>query len=274
MISTNTYRALALSSCMLLGTVTNALGAEETDNAPPEQGWSMADHYWDAAEMAKSREAVRREHGAAQITFLQADRFEYRTGEGDPEFLWDVQGWYGGDKNKLWIKTEGEYGFDASAFEEAEVQALWSRAISRYFDLQAGLRHDFAPGDDRTFAVFGVQGLAPYWFEVDAAAFISDDGDISARIELEYELLLTQRLILQPRTELNLAIQDVPANGVGSGLSSAEIGMRLRYEIKREFAPYIGVSWAGAVGETADIARANGEDPSSVSFVAGLRMWF
>ncbi len=251
--------------------------AQETQNAEEqssERGWSQADEYWGREEMAASRAAVQKEHGASTTYFVQADRFEYRSNEGEPQFLWDAQGWYGGDKNKLWIKSEGEYSFDADEFEDAEVQALWSRGISRYFDVQAGVRHDFAPGDDRTFGVFGAQGLAPYWFEVDAAAFVSGEGDASARIELEYELLLTQRLILQPRTELNFAIQDVPENGVGSGLSTAEAGMRLRYEIKREFAPYIGVSWERAVGETADFARADGEDPSAVSFVAGLRLWF
>lgn len=245
---------------------------EETENKEP--GWSAADEYWDPQAMKDARRAVREEHGAGKTFFIQGERLEYRSNEGAPLFLWDGQAWWGGDKDKLWIKTEGEYSFDEKVFEDAEVQALWSRAFSRYFDLQAGLRQDFAPGGDRTFGVLGVQGLAPYWFEVDAAAFVSDDGDVSARIELEYELLLTQRLVLQPRTELNFAVQDVPENGVGSGLSTAEIGARLRYEIRREFAPYVGVSWERAVGETADLARTDGEDPSSVSFVAGVRFWF
>ena len=122
--------------------------------------------------------------------------------------------------------------------------------------------------------MFGVQGLAPYWFEVDAAAFVSDDGDVSARLEAEYELFLTQKLILQPRAELDFAVQDVPELGIGSGLSTAEAGLRLRYEFRREFAPYIGVSWRRAFGETADFTRADGEDVESISFVAGLRLWF
>ena len=262
----------------LLAIMTIAIGstaiAQNKQQTEETSGWSAADEYWDPAAMAEARRNVLREHGATKTYFLQAERLEYRSNDGSPVFLWDGQGWYGGDRDKLWVKTEGEYSFDQDAFEEAEIQALWSRAFARYFDLQAGVRHDFAPGSDRTFGVIGVQGLAPYWFEVDAAAFISDDGDVSARIELEYELLLTQRLVLQPRTELNFAIQDVPEYGVGSGLSTAEVGARLRYEIKREFAPYIGVSWERAVGETADFVRADGEDPSSVSFVAGLRIWF
>ncbi|MEZ5895414.1 MAG: copper resistance protein B [Parvularculaceae bacterium] len=236
--------------------------------------WSAADQYWDPAAMADARRAVQKQHGATTNYFAQGDRLEYRTNEGEPKFLWDAQGWWGGDRNKLWLKSEGEYSFEEDSFEEAEIQALWSRAITRFFDFQAGVRHDFAPGDDRTFGVLGVQGLAPYWFEVDAALFISDEGDVSARIEVEYELLLTQRLILQPRSELNFAIQDVPQYSIGSGLSSVELGARLRYEIKREFAPYIGVDWTRSIGETADFVRADGRDPSGISFVAGVRLWF
>ena len=267
-----------LSACLLSVIVFSGAAqswAEESEDlADPQGGWSMADRYWDPAAMAEARRAVQKEHGASKSYFLQADRFEYRTNEGDPQLLWDAQGWYGGDRNKLWLKSEGEYSIDSDEFENAEIQALWSRAFTRYFDVQAGIRHDFAPGDDRTFAVVGVQGLAPYWFEVDVAAFVSEDGDISARIELEYELLLTQRLILQPRAEINFAVQSVPESTVGSGLSTAEIGLRLRYEIKRQFAPYVGISWERAVAETADFVRADGEDPSRISFVAGLRFWF
>ena len=221
-----------------------------------------------------ARAHMQKHHGGQTLSYVELERFEYRTNEGDPLLLWDAQGWFGGDINKLWVKTEGEYDFDADAFEEAEVQALWSRAIGGFFDAQIGLRHDFAPGDDRTFGVIGLQGLTPYLFEVDAAVFISDDGDVEARVEAEYELLITQRLILQPRTELSFAAQDIPEYHVGSGLSSVEMGARLRYEFSRQFAPYMGVSWARAVGDSADFAIADGEDPGSVSFVAGIRTWF
>lgn len=217
---------------------------------------------------------VHRHHGGQTLSYVDLERLEFRTNEGDPLFLWDVQGWYGGDRNKLWLKSEGEYDVESDALETGEVQALWSRAISAFFDVQGGVRQNFAAGDDRTYGVIGVQGLAPYLFEIDAAMFVSSDGDVSARIEADYELLLTQRLILQPRTELNFAFQDAPQHEEGAGLSSAEIGARLRYEIRREFAPYIGVSWERSVGNTADFVRANGEDPTSVSFVAGVRMWF
>ena len=158
--------------------------------------------------------------------------------------------------------------------EEAELQLLYSRAIARFWDLQAGIRQDFRPRPTRTYGVFGVQGLAPQWFEVDVAAFVSDEGDVSARALAEYDLFVTQRLILQPLGELNFALQDVPELGVGSGLNSVELGLRLRYEIEREFAPYVGVSWTRLMGDTEDFARAEGENVEPLSLVAGIRVWF
>ena len=183
-----------------------ATAATAQDNPPL---WSQADAYNDPQEMADARQAVLDEHGAGTTYYVLADRFEYQSGEGDPSLLLDGQAWWGGDRNKLWLKTETEYSFEADAFEEAEVQALWSRAISRYFDFQAGLRHDFSPDPSRTYAVAGIQGLAPYWFEVDAALFVSNKGDVSARLEAEYEMMLTQRLILQPRAEADISFQTV-----------------------------------------------------------------
>lgn len=240
----------------------------------PANAQDAADAYYGAEEMAAARSALKKDVGGQTNYFVQAERLEVQIPHGDPLMLWDVQGWYGGDVRKLWIKTEGEYLFDQDRFEEAEVQVLYSHAIGPFFDVQAGLRHDFEPDPSRSFAVIGVQGTAPYWFEVDAAAFISDDGDVSARIEAEYELLITQRLIAQPRLELNFAAQDVDALNIGAGLSTAELGMRLRYEIKREVAPYIGISWSRSVGETARFARTDGDEVSETAFVAGLRLWF
>lgn len=225
-------------------------------------------------QMAASHAATRHEMGGGAQTFLQAERFEYQTNEGDGRIFWDAQGWYGGDRNKLWIKSGGEYALDPDGLEEAEAQALWSRAISPFFDAQAGIRHDFDPGPSRTYGVTGIQGLAPYGFEIDAAAFLSHKGDVSARIEAEYELLLTQRLILQPRAEIELAAQDAPEQGIGAGLARGEAGLRLRYEITREVAPYIGVEWRRSFGETAGFARAAGENAGSAGFIAGLRLWY
>lgn len=223
---------------------------------------------------AAVRAHMQQHHGASRLAYVIADRFEYQSNGGDPVLLWDAQGYYGGDLNKIWLKTEGEFDFADDKFKEAEIQALYSRAIGSFWDFQAGVRHDFAPFEDRTYGVIGIEGLAPYFFEVDAAAFVSGHGDVTARIEADYELLLTQRLILQPRVELNFAAQDIPELETGSGLSTAETGLRLRYEVRREIAPYVGVSWTRSVGDTADFRRAAGEDPSAVSVVAGLRLWF
>ena len=212
-------------------------------------------------------------HGAMKTSKLLVDQLEAKVRNGRDGYAWDGQGWYGGDIDKLWIKTEGEGAFGETV-EKAEVQALWSHAIDPWFDLQAGIRYDFRPDPERAYLALGVQGLAPYWFEVDAAAFVSNKGDVSARLEAEYDLRLTQKLILQPRAEFDLALQDVPELGIGSGLSSGEIGARLRYEIRPEFAPYVGVEYERAFGGTAAFRRAAGEDRGGWSLLLGLRTWF
>jgi len=205
--------------------------------------------------------------------FLLIDRLEAGFGGGDNINAWDAQGWIGGDYNKFWFKTQGE-GVQGKYPEDAEIQALYSRTISPFWDFQAGAGYDIRPKPERGHAVIGVQGLAPQWFEVDAAAFLSNKGDATFRLDVEYELLLTQRLILQPRAEINAAAQAIPELALGSGITHSELGLRLRYEIRREFAPYIGVSWKKAWGDTANIVRAAGAETSSLYFVAGLRLWF
>jgi copper resistance protein B len=232
-----------------------------------------ADAVYGAQAMAAAREALRQEHGATRTGKLLLDRLEYRLANGRDGYAWDAQGWYGGDIDKLWLKSEGEGGF-GEGLERGEVQALWSRAIDPWFDLQLGFRHDFGHGPDRSYLALGVQGLAPYWFEVDAAAFVSDKGDITARFEAEYDLRITQKLILQPVAELDFSLQDVPELRIGSGLSSAEAGLRLRYEVRPEFAPYIGVEYERGFGGTARLRRASGEDAGGWSLLAGLRAWF
>jgi copper resistance protein B len=146
--------------------------------------------------------------------------------------------------------------------------------VSPYFDLQGGVRHDFNPLPSRTYGAIGFEGLAPYWFEVEGALFLSERADLLARLEGYYDQPVTQRLIAQPRVELNFAAQDVEENEIGSGLSDFEVGLRLRYELRREFAPYLGVSWVRKVGDTADLARREGERRSSTSLVLGVRTWF
>jgi len=207
------------------------------------------------------------------FTFM-ADRLEYQSREGSSALVWDAKAWFGNDYNKLYLESEGAFLLDEEQFEEIEVELLYGRTISSFWNLRAGVRHDFSPEPNRTFAVLGVLGLAPYWFEVDGTAYVSDQGDISAKLELEYEIMLTQRLILQPRFETAFAVQDVPQYGVYSGFNDIELGVRLRYEIMREFAPYVGVSWHRKLGETGMMARAEGEDIDQVSLVAGLRIWF
>jgi copper resistance protein B len=154
------------------------------------------------------------------------------------------------------------------------LQALYSRAIAPYWDLQLGLRHDFQPSPSRSWGVIGIQGIAPYFFEVDTALFIGESGQTALRVEAEYELLFTQKLILTPEVELNFYGQDDKDLNIGSGLSDLEAGLRLRYEIRREFAPYIGVNWNKSFGNTADFASAEGEDTDDVQWVVGLRAWF
>lgn len=205
---------------------------------------------------------------------LLIDRLEYGATDGPDNYLWDTQAWFGGDTNKLWLKSEGEGPIHGGSPEDTEFQALYNRTITPFWNAQAGLRYDVNPNPDRGFAVLGLQGLAPYWFETDTALFVSEDGDVSFRGEFEYELLLTQRLILQPRLEINASAQDVPEYDLGSGLNSTEMGIRLRYEIQREFAPYIGVRWEQTYGDTNDMARAEGEPTSSTAFVIGVRAWY
>lgn len=244
---------------------------------PPSAAFSGPAHAADAvfgsATMRGSREQLRAEHGGLLTPMILADRFELRAGDGEEEYLWDLQGWYGGDIHKLWLKTEGEGTF-GERVETVELQALYSRAVTPFFDLQAGVRHDLRPDPERSHLVLGLQGLLPYVFELDAAAFLSEKGDLTARLEGEYDLQLTQRLILQPRVELNAAAQSVPELGIGSGIGSVEAGLRLRYEIRRELAPYLGLAWEGKIGDTADFARAAGEERRSWSLVLGVRTWF
>lgn len=218
--------------------------------------------------------AVAAEMDDAVYSFFQLDQNEYRLNdEGHHAYAWEAQGWIGTDYDKLFLKSEGEQPLDAP-LEKAEVQLLYSRLISDFFDVQAGVRYDLEPDPERTYAVLGLQGLAPQFFEVDTALFLSEKGDVSARFEAEYDLLITQRLVLQPLAELNVAVQEVDELGLGSGPTGIEFGLRLRYEITREFAPYIGMHYERDLFDTADFTRDEGGEVDAVSFVAGVRLWF
>jgi copper resistance protein B len=241
---------------------------------------------------------------------VMIDQLEWRDGDtGEGRGAWDVQGYYGGDYNKLWVKSEGNYvsrgdnvsgntgggaGAGAGAvagtgtgtgtgtgsgvgsgagIRDANVEILWNRVISAWWNLQAGGRQDFGPGQSRTWAAVGVQGLAPQWFETEATVYASDEGRTSARLKAQYDLLLTQRLVLQPFAEANLYGRSDPEHQIGSGLSDLEVSVRLRYEIRREFAPYIGLVWLRRFGGAADLARSAGGEASDLELAAGLRVW-
>jgi len=209
-------------------------------------------------------------------TYIAFDQLELRSGDQNP-IRWDAEGWIGGDFNKLWIKSEGEQ-LTAAGEGEGELQVLFSHLMTAFWDVQVGARVDAVYGGDvdraRGLLALGVEGLAPYWFDVEVAAFVSHEGDVSFRGTSTYDLFVTQRLIFQPRFELNVAVQDVREFGVGSGLNDLDLGWRLRYELRRKFAPYIGTSWTRRIGETADFARDGGRSASDFSVVGGLRIWF
>ena len=185
---------------------------------------------------------------------------------------WEAQGWIGTDLNRLWWRSEGER--EDGATEAADLEVSYGRSVSRWWDVVAGVRHDFKPGDAQTFVGIGVQGLAPQKFEVSAMGYAGEHGQTAARFEVEYETLLSNRLVLQPLVEAALYGKDDPRRGIGSGLSTVETGLRLRYEFTRQFAPYIGIVHERAFGKTAELRQAEGESARDTRFVFGLRMWF
>lgn len=204
--------------------------------------------------------------------YVLVDRLEAFDADQGTGLEWEAQSWIGTDLNKLWLRSEGERA--GGRTEAADLEVLYGRAFARWWDVVAGVRHDFKPGDSQDFLAIGVMGLAPYKFEVEATAYLGERGQTAARFEIEYETLLTNRLILQPQIELNLYGKDDPRRGIGSGLSTAEAGLRLRYEFTRQFAPYIGIVHERAFGRTADFRRDEGEDVDDTRVVAGVRIWF
>lgn len=206
---------------------------------------------------------------------VMIDRLEWRDGDSSI-YEWDAAAWYGGDFNKLWFETEGEHSGDS---DEARVEALWDRIATAWWSTRLGLRTDVGrsdveDGSSRTWIAFGIAGLAPGFIDLEAMAYVSDGGHTALRLSTEYDLLLTQRLVLQPMLELNAYGHDDPGRLIGAGLSDLELGLRLRYEFRREFAPYLGVSWLQQFGDTADLAEAAGEETDEFTFVAGFRFWF
>jgi copper resistance protein B len=250
---------------------TSAAAGSEPPPSPPTD--NAADRLFSIDEMDSARDQLRHEHGGSRVAMLILNLAEYQVRSQRDGYRWDGEAWFGSDINRVVLKSEGE-GAVGKSVDDAELQLVYSRAISPYIDLQGGVRYDFEPNPSRTYGTIGFEGLAPYWFEVEGALFLSDRADLLARLEGYYDQPITQRLILQPRAEFNFAAQDVRKNEIGSGLSDVELGLRLRYEIRREFGPYLGVSWQRKIGDTAKFARRDGERVSSTSFVLGVRTWF
>lgn len=212
------------------------------------------------------------EHASELHWKVLFNRFEAYEGSHGSGQAWEGQAWIGSDTNRLWLRTEGERA--SGHTESANVELLYGRSISPWWDVVAGIRRDFLPGDGRSWGAIGVQGMAPYRFEVSATAYVAPSGRTAASFEAEYEVLLTNRLVLQPMVEASFHGKDDPARGIGSGLSTVETGLRLRYEITRRFAPYLGYTWSHAYGRTADYREAAGDPVSGNGWVAGIRFWF
>jgi copper resistance protein B len=204
--------------------------------------------------------------------YVLFDQLEWQEGDGVSGANWDTNGWIGKDVDRLWFRTEGDS--QDGELGEAQAHLLYGRAIRPWWDIVAGVRQDFGPGPARTWAAVGMQGLAPYWLEVQVTAYVGQAGRTHVRFETEYELLLTNRLILQPQVELEIHGKSDPERRIGAGLSSLDTGLRLRYEFRRELAPYVGVTWNLKFFGTADLARTAGEDPSTAKLVTGVRLWF
>lgn len=239
------------------------------DEAPPS---GLRDPHAYADDYDFSQFPMRHEGGGIKAGSLRADRLETVRGDGNTFTAYDLQAWYGGDFDRVVLKAEGDV--DEGELEEARTELSWSHAIAPFWDAQLGVRQDSGTAPDCGWLALGVQGLAPYWFEIDATAYIGNEGRAALRLDAEYELLLTQKLILQPRLEADFYGKRDAERELGSGLSELTAGIRLRYEIQREFAPYLGVEWSGKYGGTAGYARAAGQETDEIRAAAGVRFWF
>ncbi len=211
-------------------------------------------------------------HDTSVNYFVLFDQLEWQGGRGLDAFSWDTKGWVGQDRNRFWFRSEGDRV--GSRIEQAQTHLLYGRAVARWWDVTAGIRVDTLPGTPRTALALGVQGLAPYWFEVEASAYVEPSGRTHVRVETDYDLLITNRLVLQPLLEFEVYGRADRERLVGTGLSTGEFGLRLRYEFRREFAPYVGVVWSRRFFATADLARAAGHDVAGTRVAVGLRTWF
>jgi len=273
--------ATILSGCITLASAQVSAGhvhaaaprpASMANEAPPPPAGHAADRYYDPGEMAAARRALHAEHGAMRVSMLLFNLAEYESRRGPDGFRWDGEYWSGGDIDRLEIATEGEATLGRRV-DDAEVQLLWNHALDPYFNIRSGVRQDFGAGPSRTYLTTGIEGVAPYWFNLEGLLFLSQKGQVSARVKVDYDQRITQRFIVQPRVEANLAASSDRRRGIGSGLTDIELGVRARYELRRELAPYVGINWYRQLGRTADIARTSGEDINGVSAVFGVRWW-
>ena len=260
-------RLVMMMWAIALGCASVATAGElEPDHVSPDPP-ATEPHDMSPGEMTRMMEM----NDAASLGKLLVDQLEWRQGDGADGPAWDAQAWYGTDYNKLWFKTEGVRVGDVT--EDARAELLWDRIFSRWWSLQAGARHDFGNGPPRDWLALGVAGLAPYFFRTEATAYVGDAGRTAVRFRAEYELLFTQRLILQPELEVNAYGKDDPERHIGAGFSELQLALRLRYEIRREFAPYVGIAWLQSLGKTAELMRDAGEQPSVLQIAAGIRFW-
>lgn len=252
----------------------NATDAETVGNAlpPPVPTDYAADRVFPGERMTKARAILLRE-GRFQTSAAFVDRLEYRALDGQDGYAWKSEIWTGGDIDRFVLASEGE-AEGGGAVEKAELRLLWRHAVNPWFNMELGVRHDIRPAPQRTYAVAGIEGLAPYWIEVEGQLMLSDKGDAHARIEAYHDMRLAQRLIFRPEVEANFAFQDVPELGIGAGLAGVGLGGRLRYQLTPRLAPYVGVQWDHKVGNTADFARTAGEKVSGTSLVMGIHAWF
>ncbi|MCA1796809.1 MAG: copper resistance protein B [Geobacteraceae bacterium] len=243
----------------------------------PVVGEGIQKYAEDAQEGAQRNFGVQVVHDNMNFATFNAHRLEYiwSTEGSDEVLVWDVAAWAGDDYNKIYLKSEGEALIQPqNKVEEFNLELLYSRNINRFWDVQLGVRYDFEPTPERSFLALGLQGLAPQWIETDLTAYLSEDGDASVALEMEYELLITQRLVLVPRLEAGLSFNDVPEYEQWRGITHAEIGMRLMYHLKRKFAPYVGVSWHKLLGKTANRVEAMGGDSNDFVVLTGVHFWF
>ncbi|MCA8023590.1 copper resistance protein B [Burkholderia metallica] len=281
------FAAAALTVVFAIAAPTSAMAASSGSNQPTGTGDSMMQPMEPSSKSTpapvppltdEDRKAVfagghLHDMGDKETNYLfLLDNLEWQNGTGGGVLNWNGTGWIGGDIDRLWLRSEGKR--TNKGLEDAEVQALWGHSISPWWDVVGGVRHNFKPGKSQTWAAFGIQGLALYNFETQATAFAGQSGQTSLRLEGTYDFLITNRLILQPSLELNLYGKSDAAREQGAGLANSSLGLRLRYEVDRQFAPYVGVTWDRSYGNTARFVEQEGGRRNEVSFVAGVRMWF